>query len=78
MERDHIPAREATCFAMMNTGAIIQATLVMAAVCPASWIYEGSPVFCQAQFALHWPQPNPESALNALTLSPALVRIFKK
>lgn len=79
MERSHIPAREATFSAMSEiTGAIISITLVMAAVFLPVGFMEGSTGVFYRQFAFTLATAILISALNALTLSPALCALFLK
>jgi len=79
MERTNLPAREAT-FSAMNdiTGAIISITLVMAAVFLPVGFMEGSTGVFYRQFAFTLATAILISALNALTLSPALCALFLK
>jgi HAE1 family hydrophobic/amphiphilic exporter-1 len=79
MERTHLPARQATISSMNEiSGAIISITLVMAAVfVPVGFMKGPSGVFYQ-QFAFTLAIAILISALNALTLSPALCALFLK
>lgn len=79
MERTHLNAREATVSSMSEiSGAIISITLVMAAVfVPVGFMTGPSGVFYR-QFAFTLAISILISALNALTLSPALCALFLK
>ncbi|WP_196885543.1 efflux RND transporter permease subunit [Aureivirga sp. CE67] len=79
METTGKPAREATLDAMQEIfGAIISITLVMAAVfIPASFLKGPAGVFYK-QFAITLAISILISAVNALTLSPALCAVFLK
>ena len=77
MENEHMDARSATLSAMSEiTGAIISITLVMAAVfLPVGFMTGSSGVFYR-QFAFTLAIAILISAVNALTLSPALSALF--
>jgi len=77
MEREHLPARKATIQAMSEiSGAIVSITLVMAAVfVPVSFVQGPAGVFYK-QFAFTLATAILISAVNALTLSPALCALF--
>ncbi|MGF7042302.1 efflux RND transporter permease subunit [Mucilaginibacter lappiensis] len=77
METRHIPAKEATVEAMQEiTGAIISITLIMAAVfLPVGFLAGSTGVFYR-QFAFTMAIAIIISAINALTLSPALAALF--
>lgn len=79
MEHDHLPAREATIKTMGDiSGAIISITLVMAAVfIPVSFVQGPAGVFYK-QFAFTLAIAIIISAVNALTLTPALCALFLK
>jgi hydrophobe/amphiphile efflux-1 (HAE1) family protein len=79
MEREHLPARRATIQAMNEiSGAIVSITLVMAAVfVPVSFVQGPAGVFYK-QFAFTLATAILISAVNALTLSPALCALFLK
>lgn len=79
MEREHLPAREATVKTMGEiSGAIVSITLVMAAVfVPVSFVQGPAGVFYK-QFAFTLAIAIVISAVNALTLSPALCALFLK
>lgn len=79
MEREHLPAREATVKTMNEiSGAIVSITLVMAAVfVPVSFVQGPAGVFYK-QFAFTLAIAIVISAVNALTLSPALCALFLK
>ncbi|MEQ9442265.1 MAG: efflux RND transporter permease subunit [Cyclobacteriaceae bacterium] len=79
MEETHQPAREATMSAMNEiSGAIISITLVMSAVfIPVTFITGSSGVFYQ-QFGITLAISILISAVNALTLSPALCALLLK
>ncbi|MDE1190665.1 MAG: efflux RND transporter permease subunit [Arachidicoccus sp.] len=79
MEHDHLPAREATIKTMSNiSSAIISITLVMAAVfIPVSFVQGPAGVFYK-QFAFTLAIAIIISAVNALTLTPALCALFLK
>jgi len=79
MERDHLPPRKATIQAMSEiSGAIVSITLVMAAVfVPVSFVQGPAGVFYK-QFAFTLATAILISAVNALTLSPALCALFLK
>ncbi|MEC5146356.1 efflux RND transporter permease subunit [Chitinophaga sp. 212800010-3] len=79
MERSHLPARVATVSAMSEiTGAIISITLVMTAVFLPVGFMEGPTGVFYRQFAFTLAVAILISALNALTLSPALCALFLK
>ncbi|NSL87703.1 efflux RND transporter permease subunit [Chitinophaga sp. Mgbs1] len=79
MERSHLPAKAATLSAMSEiTGAIISITLVMAAVFLPVGFMEGPTGVFYRQFAFTLAIAILISALNALTLSPALCALFLK
>lgn len=79
MERTHLPAKAATLSAMSEiTGAIISITLVMAAVFLPVGFMEGPTGVFYRQFAFTLAIAILISALNALTLSPALCAVFLK
>jgi HAE1 family hydrophobic/amphiphilic exporter-1 len=79
MEQKHLPAKAATTEAMHEiTGAIISITLVMAAVfLPVGFMTGSSGIFYR-QFAFTMSIAIIISAVNALTLSPALAALFLK
>lgn len=79
MERTGLPAREATLQTMHDiSGVIISITLVMAAVfIPVSFMQGPAGVFYR-QFAITLATAILISAINALTLSPALCALFLK
>ncbi|PUZ30582.1 hydrophobic/amphiphilic exporter-1, HAE1 family [Chitinophaga costaii] len=79
MEHTHLPAREATISSMNDiSGAIISITLVMAAVfIPVGFMNGPAGVFYR-QFAFTLAISILISAMNALTLSPALCALFLK
>jgi len=79
MERTGLPARQATIQAMSEiTSAIISITLVMAAVfVPVGFMQGPSGIFYK-QFAFTLATAILISAVNALTLSPALCALFLK
>jgi HAE1 family hydrophobic/amphiphilic exporter-1 len=79
MEREHLPARKATIETMNEiSGAIVSITLVMAAVfVPVSFVQGPAGVFYK-QFAFTLATAILISAVNALTLSPALCALFFK
>ncbi|MBN8850637.1 MAG: multidrug transporter AcrB [Sphingobacteriales bacterium 50-39] len=79
MEREHLRARKATIGAMSEiSGAIVSITLVMAAVfVPVSFVQGPAGVFYK-QFAFTLATAILISAVNALTLSPALCALFLK
>ena len=79
MEREHLPPRRATIESMNEiSGAIISITLVMAAVfVPVSFVQGPAGVFYK-QFAFTLATAILISAVNALTLSPALCALFLK
>jgi hydrophobe/amphiphile efflux-1 (HAE1) family protein len=79
MEREHLPPRKATIQSMNEiSGAIISITLVMAAVfVPVSFVQGPAGVFYK-QFAFTLATAILISAVNALTLSPALCALFLK
>jgi len=79
IEHTNLSAREATKSAMNEiTGAIISITLVMAAVFVPVGFMEGSTGVFYRQFALTLAIAIIISAVNALTLSPALAALFLK
>lgn len=79
MEHSHLPPKEATVSAMHEiTGAIISITLVMSAVFLPVGFMEGSTGLFYRQFAFTLAIAIVISAVNALTLSPALCAIFLK
>ncbi|TDH24527.1 efflux RND transporter permease subunit [Segetibacter sp. 3557_3] len=79
MERDHLPAKAATTAAMHEmTGAIISITLVMSAVFLPVGFMKGSTGVFYRQFAFTLAIAIVISAVNALTLSPALAALFLK
>jgi len=79
MEHKHLDAKEATAEAMHEiTGAIISITLVMAAVFLPVGFMEGSTGVFYRQFAFTMAIAIVISAVNALTLSPALAALFLK
>jgi len=79
MEHEHLPAKDATVKAMSEiTGAIISITLVMAAVFLPVGFLKGSTGLFYRQFAFTMSIAIVISAINALTLSPALAALFLK
>lgn len=79
MERTGLPAKEATVQSMNEiSGAIISITLVMAAVFVPAGFMQGSVGIFYRQFAFTLAIAILISALNALTLSPALCALFLK
>ncbi len=79
MELSHLSPKAATKSAMSEiTGAIISITLVMAAVFLPVGFMEGSTGVFYRQFALTLAIAIIISAVNALTLSPALAALFLK
>jgi HAE1 family hydrophobic/amphiphilic exporter-1 len=79
MEHKHLPAKAATAEAMHEiTGAIISITLVMSAVFLPVGFMEGSTGVFYRQFAFTLAIAIVISAINALTLSPALAALFLK
>ncbi|MCX2453943.1 efflux RND transporter permease subunit [Pedobacter sp. PLR] len=79
MEQQHLPPKEATASAMQEiTGAIISITLVMSAVFLPVGFMEGSTGVFYRQFAFTLAIAIVISAVNALTLSPALCALFLK
>jgi len=79
MQFEHLPPKEATVSAMSEiTGAIISITLVMAAVFLPVGFLEGSTGVFYRQFAFTLAIAIVISAVNALTLSPALAALFLK
>ena len=79
MEHDHLPAKAATTAAMHEiTGAIISITLVMSAVFLPVGFMKGSTGVFYRQFAFTLAIAIVISAINALTLSPALAALFLK
>lgn len=79
MEHKHLAPKPATAEAMHEiTGAIISITLVMAAVFLPVGFMEGSTGVFYRQFAFTMSIAIVISAVNALTLSPALAALFLK
>ena len=79
MEHKHLPPKIATAEAMHEiTGAIVSITLVMAAVFLPVGFMEGSTGVFYRQFAFTMAIAIVISAVNALTLSPALAALFLK
>ena len=79
MERTRLPASEATVSAMKEiTGAIVSITLVMSAVFVPVGFMEGPTGVFYRQFAFTLATAILISALNALTLSPALCALLLK
>src|SRR5213075_1516369 len=79
MERTGLPAKEATIQAMSEiTSAIISITLVMAAVFVPVGFMQGPAGVFYKQFAFTLATAILISAINALTLSPALCAVFLK
>jgi HAE1 family hydrophobic/amphiphilic exporter-1 len=79
MERTHLPAKEATIQAMSEiTNAIVSITLVMAAVFVPVGFMQGPAGVFYKQFAFTIATAILISAVNALTLSPALCALFLK
>jgi HAE1 family hydrophobic/amphiphilic exporter-1 len=79
MERTGLPARQATVQAMSEiTGAIVSITLVMAAVFVPVGFMQGPAGVFYKQFAFTLATAILISAVNALTLSPALCALFLK
>ena len=79
MEHEGLEPKEATSKAMHEiTGAIISITLVMAAVFLPVGFMEGSTGLFYRQFAFTMAIAIVISAVNALTLSPALAALFLK
>lgn len=79
MEHTHLPPQLATTSAMGEiTGAIISITLVMSAVFLPIGFMEGSTGVFYRQFAFTLAIAIVISAVNALTLSPALCALFLK
>ncbi|MFD1771654.1 efflux RND transporter permease subunit [Sphingobacterium suaedae] len=79
MEHTHLPPKLATTSAMGEiTGAIISITLVMSAVFLPIGFMEGSTGVFYRQFAFTLAIAIVISAVNALTLSPALCALFLK
>ena len=79
MERTGLPARQATVQAMSEiTSAIISITLVMAAVFVPVGFMQGPAGVFYKQFAFTLATAILISAVNALTLSPALCALFLK
>lgn len=79
IERKHLSPKAATTEAMHEiTGAIISITLVMAAVFLPVGFMEGSTGVFYRQFAFTMAIAIVISAVNALTLSPALAALFLK
>ncbi len=79
MESEHLPARAATIKSMNEiSGAIISITLVMAAVFVPVAFMQGPAGIFYKQFGFTLGIAILISALNALTLSPALAALFLK
>src|SRR4029453_12010502 len=79
MERTKLPARQATIESMNEiSGAIISITLVMAAVFVPVGFMQGPAGVFYKQFAFTLAIAILISAVNALTLSPALCALFLK
>jgi HAE1 family hydrophobic/amphiphilic exporter-1 len=79
MENEHLPPKAATVSAMREiTGAIISITLVMSAVFLPVGFMEGSTGVFYRQFAFTLAIAIVISAVNALTLSPALTALLLK
>ena len=79
MEHQHLPPKAATTAAMHEiTGAIISITLVMSAVFLPVGFMKGSTGVFYRQFAFTLAIAIVISAVNALTLSPALAALFLK
>jgi HAE1 family hydrophobic/amphiphilic exporter-1 len=79
MEHKHLPPKAATVAAMSEiTGAIISITLVMSAVFLPVGFMKGSTGVFYRQFAFTLAIAIVISAVNALTLSPALCALFLK
>lgn len=79
MEHQHLAPKAATMAAMHDiTGAIISITLVMSAVFLPVGFMEGSTGMFYRQFAFTLAIAIVISAINALTLSPALCALFLK
>jgi HAE1 family hydrophobic/amphiphilic exporter-1 len=79
MEHNKLPPKQATTEAMHEiTGAIISITLVMSAVFLPVGFMEGSTGLFYRQFAFTLAIAIVISAINALTLSPALCALFLK
>jgi hydrophobic/amphiphilic exporter-1 (mainly G- bacteria), HAE1 family len=79
MEHRHLPPKAATTSAMSEiTGAIISITLVMSAVFLPVGFMQGSTGVFYRQFAFTLAIAIIISAINALTLSPALAALFLK
>lgn len=79
MEHRHLPPKAATTSAMSEiTGAIISITLVMSAVFLPVGFMQGSTGVFYRQFAFTLAIAIIISAVNALTLSPALAALFLK
>jgi len=79
MENQHLPPKVATTSAMSEiTGAIISITLIMSAVFLPVGFMEGSTGVFYRQFAFTLAIAIVLSAINALTLSPALCALFLK
>ena len=79
MERTHLPAMQATIQSMNEiSGAIISITLVMAAVFVPVGFMQGPAGVFYKQFAFTLAIAILISAVNALTLSPALCALFLK
>src|SRR5260221_8940769 len=79
MERTGLPAKQATIQAMSEiTGAIVSITLVMADVFVPVGFMQGPAGVFYKQFAFTLATAILISAVNALTLSPALCALFLK
>lgn len=79
MQHKHLPPKAATTSAMTEiTGAIISITLVMSAVFLPVGFMQGSTGIFYRQFAFTLAIAIVISAVNALTLSPALAALFLK
>lgn len=79
MEHSHLPAKEATIKSMSEiSGAIVSITLVMAAVFVPVGFMQGPAGVFYRQFAFTLAIAIIISAVNALTLSPALCALFLK
>ncbi|MGC4102946.1 efflux RND transporter permease subunit [Ferruginibacter sp.] len=79
MAKEHLPAKAATLKSMSEiSGAIISITLVMAAVFVPVGFMQGPAGIFYKQFAFTLAIAILISALNALTLSPALAALFLK
>src|SRR5258705_2386854 len=79
MDRTGLPEKQSTILAMSEiTGAIISITLVMAAVFVPVGFMQGPAGVFYKQFAFTLATAILISAVNALTLSPALCAVFLK